>query len=121
MTAKTRNLWRALLLAFCAIVALWLAAPSLVVIPLSFTDKASFTFPPSGWSMQWYRKFFSDPSWVAALWSSLRVGVLVAVVATICGTAAALALSRTRMFGRQAVRGFLLAPMVVPVIVVAIG
>ncbi|MGV0745398.1 ABC transporter permease [Mycolicibacterium sp. XJ870] len=121
MNSRLNIVWRTVLLVFCGVVALWLVAPSLVVIPLSFTDRPTFTFPPQGWSTQWYANFFSDPSWMAALQASIQVGVLVAIVATVCGTAAAVALSRTRFFGQQGLRALLLAPMLVPVIVIAIG
>jgi putative spermidine/putrescine transport system permease protein len=121
MTSRLNTFWRALLLLFCAVVALLLVAPSFVVIPLSFTDRPSFGFPPTGWSTQWYANFFSDPSWMYSLQASLRVGVLVTIVATACGTAAAVAFSRSRFFGDQGIRALLLSPMVVPVIVVAIG
>ena len=70
MTSRINAFWRALLLLFCAVVALFLVAPSLVVIPLSFTDRPSFNFPPTGWSTQWYTNFFSDPSWLYALQAS---------------------------------------------------
>lgn len=121
MKTGSARLWRVLLGVFCALVALWLVAPSLVVIPISLTDKASFVFPPTGWSTQWYSKFFEDPAWIGALLASLRVGLLVVIVATVSGTAAAVALSRSRFRGQQAIRGLLLAPMIAPVIVVAIG
>lgn len=120
MRASPR-IWRAILGVFCGLVALWLIAPSLVVIPLSFTNKASFAFPPHGWSTRWYSNFFQDPSWIGALLASFRVGLLVAVVATVFGTAAAVALHRTRFKGQQGIRGLLLAPMITPVIVLAIG
>jgi len=121
MTRKITAMWRGLLLLFCAVVSLWLIAPSLIVIPLSFTDRPSFAFPPNGWSTQWYANFFSDQSWLAALQASLVVGVQVTIVATVCGTAAGVALSRNRIPGQQGIRALLLAPMIVPVIVVAIG
>lgn len=121
MTRKVTVLWRVVLSLFCAGVSLWLIAPSLIVIPLSFTDKPSFAFPPTGWSGRWYSTFFSDPTWMAALQASLRVGVLVTIVATVAGTAAAVALSRNVLPGVQGIRAILLAPMIVPVIVVAIG
>ena len=121
MIRRSVTLWRAVLLVFCALVAVWLVAPSLIVIPLSFTNRASFNFPPTGWSTQWYTNFFTDPSWLWSLEASIRVGLLVAVVATVFGTAAAVAFSRTRFFGDQGLRALLLAPMIVPVIVVAIG
>jgi putative spermidine/putrescine transport system permease protein len=113
--------WRTALMVFCVLVAVWLVAPSLIVIPLSFTNRPSFNFPPSGWSTTWYANFFSDSTWILALQASIRVGLLVTLVATICGTAAAVALSRTRFVGDQGVRALLLSPMIVPVIVVSIG
>jgi putative spermidine/putrescine transport system permease protein len=118
---RSSTFWRALLLLFCAAVAVWLVAPSLIVIPLSFTDRPTFNFPPAGWSTQWYVNFFTDPSWLWALEASIRVGLLVAVVATVCGTAAAVAFNRTRFAGDQGLRAVLLSPMIVPVIVVSIG
>ncbi|MEV0495238.1 ABC transporter permease [Streptomyces atratus] len=112
---------RIALWAFSALVGCWLIAPTLVVIPLSFTDKASLVFPPSGWSTRWYTNFFTDPRWIDALLSSLQVGALVALVATVLGTAAAIALTRSGSRWVKASYGLLLAPMIVPTVVVAIG
>lgn len=111
-----------LLSVFASIVALWLVAPTLIVIPLSFTDKASLVFPPTGWSLRWYENFFTDRSWTRALMASFRVAVLVTVVATVLGTAAAVGLQRRAgRRGNAAIRGLLLTPMIVPSVVLAIG
>jgi putative spermidine/putrescine transport system permease protein len=113
---------RSLLWGFAAVVAALLILPTAVVIPLSFTDKASLTFPPTGWSTRWYENFFTDPTWMRALGNSLTVGLLVAVVATVAGTAAAVGLRRWA--NRRAAgitQALLLAPIVVPAIVLAIG
>lgn len=118
MTAK---IWRALLWFFCGLVAIWLVAPSLVVIPLSFTGKPSFNFPPDSWSTQWYANFFTDNTWFNALGNSIQVGLLVVVISTVIGTAASMALTRGKWRGQTIMRGALLAPMIVPVIVVAVG
>ncbi|WP_406386061.1 ABC transporter permease [Streptomyces sp. NBC_01618] len=112
---------RIALWAFSVLVGFWLIAPTLVVIPLSFTDKASLVFPPTGWSGRWYTNFFTDPRWTEALFSSLQVGALVAVVATVLGTAAAIALTRSGSRWAKSSYGLLLAPMIVPTVVVAIG
>jgi putative spermidine/putrescine transport system permease protein len=112
---------RALLGGFCGLVAVLLVAPTLVVVPLSFTDKQSFVFPPTGWSTRWYENLFTDQSWIDATMLSLRVGGIVTLVATVLGTAAALALVMGRGRWRPPSRGFLLAPTIIPGVIVAIG
>lgn len=106
---------------WAVIVGAVLVAPTLVVLPLSFAGTRSFTFPPEGWSLTWYRRFFTDPAWRDALLTSVQVALAVAVLATALGTAAALALDRGRIPGRGLINGVLLTPMVVPQIVAAIG
>jgi putative spermidine/putrescine transport system permease protein len=118
---RVGRLGRRLLWVFSALVAVWLVAPALIVVPLSFTDKQSLNFPPSGWSTRWYENFFSDPNWTSALWSSIQVGLLTAVLATVAGTAAAIGLQRLGPRGQMVARGALMAPMIVPVIVVGVG
>ncbi|WGD37024.1 ABC transporter permease [Lysinibacter sp. HNR] len=121
MIGHTR-LTRVLLWLFSVLVAVWLVAPTLVVIPLSFTDKASLVFPPSGYSLRWYESFFTNPSWTAALTNSLLVALLVVVVSTVAGVMASLGLFR--LVSRRAATVLtlgMLAPMVVPVIITAIG
>jgi putative spermidine/putrescine transport system permease protein len=120
---RTRRLRpaRALLVAFAAVVGVWLVAPMFVVVPMSFTGAASFEFPPPSWSTKWYENFFNDPTWVDALLTSLRIGVLVTVLAVVLGVAAAIALVRSRFRGKGAVNALLVAPMVVPTVVLAIA
>lgn len=119
---KTHPVTKAILWVVAALVSIWLVAPSLIVIPLSFTDKASLVFPPTGWSMRWYESFFTNPEWTRALGNSLLIGLLVAALATLLGLLAALGLRR--MANKKIIAGLtfgLLSPMVVPGIVVAIG
>lgn len=103
------------------LVAFYLVAPTLIVIPLSFTDRASFDFPPKSWSLRYYQAFLTTPEWRDALFTSLKLGVAVMLLATVLGTAASVALVRGRFPGKSFVNGLLLAPMIVPVIVVAVA
>jgi putative spermidine/putrescine transport system permease protein len=107
--------------AFAALVGLWMVAPALIVLPMSFTGVQTFQFPPPSWSTRWYSAFFTDPAWYRSLLTSLEVALLVTVLATVLGTAAALGLSRGRFPGKLVVRAFILSPIIVPVVVVAIG
>src|SRR5690606_9976883 len=72
----------------CFFIGVWLVAPTLVVIPLSFNDQRSLAFPPKGFSLQWYANFFTDSQWVGGLLNSVQIAILVAVLATVLGTLA---------------------------------
>lgn len=119
---RPKRLTLTILWAFAGVLAVWLIAPTLVVIPLSFTDKPSLVFPPSGYSMRWYESFFTDRAWLLALANSFLVAGLVVVLASVAGTMAAIALSKMRERKTAGVITLgLLAPMVVPGIITAIG
>src|SRR5665647_3630264 len=70
------------------LVAFYLVAPTLIVIPLSFTDRASFDFPPKSWSLRYYQAFLTTPEWRDALFTSLKLGVAVMLLATVPSTVA---------------------------------
>ena len=104
-----------------SLVLLYLIFPVFVVAPVSFSSAKYLQFPPPGWSLQWYENYFTRPGWVPATFVSIRVALITTVLATILGTAASLALVRGRFPGRNAVNSFIVSPLVVPGIIVAIG
>ncbi len=116
--SRSRPRWLYLL---AAIVAIWMAAPPLVVIPMSFSSERTLTFPPSGYSLRWYQEFFENPVWLDALKSSLLIAVLVMVISVVIGTLAAFAVVRGRFRGRGLLEMVGIAPLVVPVVVLGIG
>jgi len=103
-----------------AAVLVFLALPLVVVMPISFSAAKYLTFPPPGWSVQWYERYFGSREWMGATWRSVEVAVLTTLVASAIGTAAALALRRP-FRGRSLVHLVIVAPMVVPVIILAIA
>ena len=105
----------------CLLIALWLVAPTLVVIPMSFAGKKSLVFPPDGFSLQWYQNFFSNPQWFGSLMVSVRVAAMVAVVATVLGTMAAIGIDRLKSRTGGIIRAILITPMIVPGVVLAVG
>lgn len=112
---------RASLYGYVGLVAMFLFAPLLIVVPMSFSDSTLLAFPPRGLSLRWYNEYFGSPAWLDATWVSVKVGVIVALAATSLGTAAALGISRGAFPGRAALQGFILSPLVAPVIVLAVG
>jgi putative spermidine/putrescine transport system permease protein len=103
------------------VVGVYLVIPTLIVIPLSFTDRASFAFPPKGWSLHYYQTFLTEPVWRDALLTSVKLALAVMALATVLGSAAAVALVRARFPGKSLINGLLLAPMIVPVIIIAVA
>ena len=106
---------------FTALVTLFLIAPSLTVIVMSFNAADLLVFPPPSYSVRWYANFFSRTEWRAAAQNSFVIAVFTTLVATVLGTMAALGLVRSRFPGRQVVTAIFLTPMVVPVIVTAVA
>ncbi|MDX5349187.1 MAG: ABC transporter permease [Paracoccaceae bacterium] len=106
---------------FCACVALWLVAPTLVIVPISFAEKKSLAFPPDGFSLQWYANILQSPDWSRSIVSSLKIAAIVAVVATVIGTLAAIGIARMKAATGGLLRAILITPMIVPGVVLAIG
>ena len=96
-------------------------APTLVIVLMGFTEARILSFPPEGFSLQWYGRMFTDRQWSTAMLNSAEVAVLAAIMATVLGTLAALALMRGRFPGKTLVNGLVLAPLIVPVVIIAIG
>lgn len=115
------SLSRGFLYVITGLVLLYLVFPIFVVIPVSFSSAQYLAFPPPGFSTQWYEKFFDRQDWIDAMFLSLRIGLITAILATVLGTAAALGLVRGRFRGRNTINAFLVSPLIIPGIIVAIG
>ncbi len=112
---------RALLWGLAALVLVFLIAPIIVIVLASFNSTPFLQFPPQGWSLRWYTRFFDQPRWYEAAVLSLQVAIVVTIAATALGTLAAIGLVRGRTRARAALELFFVSPMVVPVIVMAVG
>jgi putative spermidine/putrescine transport system permease protein len=115
------RIWYYLLRLICALVLLFLISPILAIMPLSFNSVPFFTYPMPGLSLQWYEDFFLTDRWQGALRNSIFVASSTTVLATILGTLAALGLSRSNFPFRTAVMSLLISPIVVPVVITAVG
>ena len=116
MTPSRILLWSTGLLAI-----LFLMAPVLAVLPLSFSAGSFLFYPLPGLSLRWYADFWSSDFCLPALWNSLRIGAAAALLAGSLGTLAAFGLWRAPFPGKTLIMAILLAPMVVPAIIVAVA
>jgi putative spermidine/putrescine transport system permease protein len=114
--ARRYALW-----AVTVLVLAFLILPILIIVPLSFSSGTLLTFPLPGVSLRWYAEFFASASWQLALRNSLIVASAATVLATALGTLAALGLTRARLPGQTLLMGLIVSPMVVPLVIVAVG
>lgn len=140
--------WKYGYYALCALTFLFLIAPILIVIPLSFNAAPYFTFTdamlrfdPAGYSLRWYdtlltmgmtapdaprdRAWWADAwahaDWINAAKNSVIIGFFSTIIATVLGTVAALGLARPEMPFRRVIMAVLISPMIVPIIITATG
>ncbi|MFI0445396.1 ABC transporter permease [Actinomadura sp. 6N118] len=104
------------------VILLFLALPIIVIVVTSFGADAFGSFPPESWTLGWYRTLFAEGSkWPAALTLSALVASLTTVFSLILGITAATALVRSELPLRSAVYGLVLAPLIIPHVVIALG
>lgn len=109
------------LVGFTTLVAAFLLLPVAFIVLLSFGSSRWLAFPPPGWTLKWYQELFADPSWIEAALTSARIATMTAILAVAIGLLASFALVRGQFRGREILRGLLLTPMVLPVVVFAIA
>jgi putative spermidine/putrescine transport system permease protein len=112
---------RAWLYAVGVFVILFLMIPVLIVVPMSFSDSQYLEFPPRGISLRWYENYFRSIEWMDATWISVQVAFLTVMLSVPLGTAAAYGLMHARSRLVPAMKIVIIAPMIVPVIIIAIG
>jgi putative spermidine/putrescine transport system permease protein len=142
------RVWYYTYLTICGLIFLFLIAPILIIIPLSFNADPYFTFTekmlrldPTGYSLRWYdllltfgmiepelardgswwSDFWANAAWINAAKNSVIIGFFSTILATVLGTIAALGLSRSEMPYRRAIMAILISPMIVPIIITATG
>jgi putative spermidine/putrescine transport system permease protein len=98
----------------------FLLAPLLAVVPISFTPVSYLSLPHGAWSLRHYRALVTDPDWLDSILLSVQVGVCSALLSTVLATTFALGLwyARTRL--APVLVGFVVLPMVVPPVVSAV-
>jgi putative spermidine/putrescine transport system permease protein len=112
----------------CGAIFVFLIAPIIVIVPLSFNAQPYFTFTtemmsldPDGYSMRWYEDIQNNRQWLFSMKNSFIIGVCATILATSLGTLAALGLSRAEMPYKGLIMGLLISPMIVPLIITAAG
>src|SRR5216684_2797952 len=98
-----------------------LLVPIIAFVPMAFTRSTFLSFPPQGFSLQWFEQFMASPLWLGAMIRSFGIGLATAAITVVIASFAALGLARSRSRLAGAVFLLFLTPMVVPSIVIAIA
>jgi mannopine transport system permease protein len=104
-----------------SVILIFLIAPTLLVVAMSFADVPYIQFPPRQLSLRWYASYFGDPQWMRATAFSLEVALGTMLASTIVGTMAAVAFARGDLVGAEIIRTLAVSPMIAPSIVTAVA
>ena len=99
----------------------FLYAPSLLLPIFSFNKSQIIAFPLTGFSFQWFETLLYQDSLHQALKNSLIVAISSCILATILGTLASRATTRYDFKGKQVTLTFILAPLILPEIIVGVS
>jgi putative spermidine/putrescine transport system permease protein len=105
----------------CAPILMFLLLPSLIIVPMALTKGELIQFPPEWISVHAFADYLSDPQWIRSTLLSFQVAALAVALGCITGSAAAMALHARHFPGKGLVTAMILAPIVVPLIVLALG
>lgn len=112
---------RWILLAICVPIFVYLLVPSLIILPMALTRGELIEFPPQWISIHSFVDYYQDRNWIDSTVVSLKVAVVAVFVSIVAGTCSALALHESKFPGKSVVVGVILAPLVVPLIVLGIA
>lgn len=100
---------------------LFLVVPTAVVIPMALTPRRYIEFPPSGLSVHAFADVFHDPAWMSAAATSLQVALIAMLVSCFAGATAAIGLHGRKFRGKGMLVGFILMPIVIPLVVLGLA
>jgi spermidine/putrescine transport system permease protein len=120
MEIATSKAGKRLLAVFFVLLVLFLYLPIAILAVLSFND-GDVTFPLEGFTTEWYSRFVSNPSLIAALRRSAIVATASSAIAVALGALVSFALVRRRFVGKSALSALFFSPLVVPYLVFGIS
>jgi putative spermidine/putrescine transport system permease protein len=107
--------------AYEALVYVFLALPTAVVVGASLNTAELLAFPPGGLTLNWYAVAFKNTAFMQSLWLSLQLALIATLLSLLLAAPAGYALARYKFRGQAAVLAVLLSPLAVPAVVLAIG
>ena len=110
-----------LIRAYTILVYVFMFAPIVAVVILSFNPQQFGSFPMEGFSFKWYVKLAENETILSAFKNSLILGSLTAVFSTAIGIPAAMAFVRYEFPGKNTLNTLLLTPIMIPEVVLGVA
>ena len=95
--------------------------PLFVVLVNSFSTSTSLTWPPPGFTFEWWVRAFNSAGAVEAVVTSVQIAVIATIISLVLGTLISLALQRFSFFGRDAISLLIILPIALPGIITGIA
>ncbi|MVW71685.1 ABC transporter permease [Bordetella sp. 15P40C-2] len=108
-------------LAFNFLVVAFVLAPLVIVCLVAFTPNSTLSIPTTSFSLRWFKAVFEHADFMQAFRNSLWLAFSSASIATILGIPAAIAVTRYRFPGRDALNGLFLSPLMIPHLVLGVA
>ncbi len=99
----------------------FLYAPVLLLPIFAFNDGTIITFPLKGFTTEHFATLWDNDVLQGAVWTSLTIAVITAVISTVLGICAARASARYDFPAKKPIMGFIMLPLVLPEIIVAVA
>ena len=112
---------KAFLYIFVAMALFFLMLPNFMVFPFSISPTSLMTFPPTGFSLQWYEKYFTQPGWLEATWTSFYVAIFTMIISVVLGSLAAYGLVRGAFPGKRIINALVLFSIIIPTLLTAVA
>ncbi|MEH7748319.1 ABC transporter permease [Neobacillus drentensis] len=106
---------------FCLLVYIFLAAPIVVILLSSLTTTEFIVFPPKGITLRWYVELINHPEFMQSFMLSITVAFGTAILSTIIGTMASIAVVRYQFKGKTAIMQLVGSPLLIPSVVFGVA
>lgn len=102
-------------------IAIFMLAPLIVVVLVSFSNSSVFNLPDGNWSLRWYETMLNKDGLAATVTLSLMVAAGATIAALVLGTLCAIAIEHGRFRGRESLLAFLVSPLLMPGLVLGVA
>jgi putative spermidine/putrescine transport system permease protein len=106
---------------FIVLIILFLLAPLVMIVVVSFNPENMFQFPPKNFSFENYVQLYEDERILSSIGLSLLIGLVATVGASLVGLCAAVGIVRGRLPAKQLLESLFLGPLIVPLVTLGIG